>query len=304
VSDYRPDDSDEEVDIMIRMPAEKRGLDRLDTLRVQTHYGLVPVSNFVTRSAAPKLGTINRVDGLRVMTLKADVPEGVLPDTALKQVKQWLAEHEELLDPRIELSFKGEDKEKRESEAFLKKAFGIALFMMAVILVTQFNSFYQAFLILTAVIFSTVGVFLGLLTTGQPFGIVMSGIGVISLAGIVVNNNIVLIDTFNILRGRGMPVNEAVLRTGAQRLRPVLLTTITTILGLMPMVLKLNIDLVNRELSQGAPSTQWWVQLATSVAGGLTFATVLTLVLTPCLLVLGARAGERWRRWRSADALA
>ncbi len=303
VSDYRPDDSDEEVDIIIRMPADKRGLDRLDHLRVQTRYGLVPVSNFVTRSAEPKLGAINRVDGLRVMTLKADVPEGVLPDSALKQVKQWLAEHKELLDPRIEIAFKGEDKEKRESEAFLKSAFGIALFMMAVILVTQFNSFYQAFLILTAVIFSTVGVFLGLLTTGQPFGIVMSGIGVIALAGIVVNNNIVLIDTFNILRTGGMPVIEAVLRTGAQRLRPVLLTTITTILGLMPMVLKLNIDLVHRELSYGAPSTQWWVQLATAVAGGLTFATVLTLVLTPCLLVLGANMGTRWRRWRGVESV-
>ena len=298
VTDYRPGDSDDEVDIIVRMPADKRGLDRLDRLRVQTRYGLVPVSNFVTRSPAPKLGTINRVDGRRVMTLKADVPEGVLPATALKQVQAWMAEHSELLDPRIELSFKGEDEEQRESEAFLKSAFSIALFMMAVILVTQFNSFYQAFLILTAVVFSTVGVFLGLLTTVQPFGIVMSGIGVIALAGIVVNNNIVLIDTFNILRGKGIPVVEAVLRTGAQRLRPVLLTTITTILGLMPMVLKLNIDLVHREISHGAPSTQWWVQLATAVAGGLAFATVLTLVLTPCLLVLGANVGEQVRRWR------
>jgi multidrug efflux pump len=160
---------------------------------------------------------------------------------------------------------------------------------MGIILVTQFNSFYQAFLILSAVLFSTVGVFLGLIVLQQPFGIVMSGIGVISLAGIVVNNNIVLIDTYNVLRNQGLAAKDAILRTGAQRLRPVLLTTVTTILGLMPMVLQVNIDLFNRHIDFGAPSTQWWVQLATAVAGGLTFATVLTLVLTPCLLMLRDR---------------
>ncbi len=303
VTDYRPDDSDEEVDIMIRFPYVKRGLDQLDRLRVQTKYGLVPVTHFVTREPAAKLGNISRIDGRRVMTVKADVKEGVLADNKVREIKQWLEDHPEVQDPRLQLSFKGEDQEQRESQVFLSNAFSVALFIMAIILVTQFNSFYQAFLILSAVIFSTVGVFLGLLTTGQPFGIVMSGIGVISLAGIVVNNNIVLIDTYNILRQRGMDAVEAVLRTGAQRLRPVLLTTITTILGLMPMVLQLNIDLINREITSGAPSTQWWVQLATAVAGGLTFATVLTLILTPCLLVLGANSHARWVRWRKTDQL-
>ncbi len=301
VTDYRPDDSDEEVDILIRFPYQNRGLDQLDRLRVQTSYGLVPITHFVTRTAAQKLGNVSRVDGKRVMTVKADVETGILADSKVREIKQWLESHPELHDPRIELTFKGEDREQRESEAFLSNAFLVALFIMAIILVTQFNSFYQAFLILTAVIFSTVGVFLGLLTTGQPFGIVMSGIGVISLAGIVVNNNIVLIDTYNILRQRGMDAVEAVLRTGAQRLRPVLLTTVTTILGLMPMVLQVNIDIINREVTTGAPSTQWWVQLATAVAGGLAFATVLTLVLTPCLLVLGDRANQRWKKMFPSD---
>ena len=295
VSDYRPDDADDEVDIIVRLPEGNRDLDQLDRLRVQTRYGLVPISNFITRTPAPKLGTISRVDGQRVMTVKADVLEGVLPATKVKEIQQWQGENTRQMDSRISVTFKGEDKEQRESQAFLSNAFLVALFVMAIILVTQFNSFYQALLILSAVIFSTVGVLLGLLTTGQPFGIVMSGIGVIALAGIVVNNNIVLIDTFNILRASGMPAVEAVLRTAAQRLRPVLLTTITTILGLMPMVLKLNVDLVHREITTGAPSTQWWVQLATAVAGGLTFATILTLILTPCLLVLGDNAGKRWR---------
>lgn len=154
---------------------------------------------------------------------------------------------------------------------------------------TQFNSFYQAFLILSAVIFSTVGVFLALFLVQKPFGIVMGGIGVISLAGIVVNNNIVLIDTYNVLRKEGLSAVDAILQTGAQRLRPVMLTTITTILGLLPMVLQVNLDFFNRTAVFGAPSTQWWTQLATAIAGGLAFATVLTLVLTPCLIVLRDR---------------
>ena len=301
VSEYRPDDADDEVDIIVRLPEDQRDLGALDRLRVQTKYGLIPISNFVTSKPAAKQGTISRVDGQRVMTVKADVSEGILPASKVAEIQQWL-DNNVPLDARLDLKFKGEDEDQREAEAFLSKAFLVALFIMAIILVTQFNSFYQAFLILTAVIFSTVGVLLGLLTTGQPFGIVMSGVGVIALAGIVVNNNIVLIDTYNILRAQGMPVQEAILRTAAQRLRPVLLTTITTILGLMPMVLKLNIDLIHRDITVGAPSTQWWVQLATGVAGGLAFATILTLVLTPCLLLLGDKVNVRWLRFRGTEA--
>jgi multidrug efflux pump len=132
--------------------------------------------------------------------------------------------------------------------------------------------------------------------TNQPFGIVMSGVGVIALAGIVVNNNIVLIDTYNDLRSRGLELRDAILRTGAQRLRPVLLTTITTILGLMPMVLKTNINLFTREITVGGPAADWWAQLATAVAGGLAFATLLTLVLTPTLLMLRYTTVTFWRR--------
>jgi len=203
------------------------------------------------------------------------------------------------LSQSINIKVRGENEDQQESQEFLQTAFGVALFVMAIILVSQFNSFYQASLILSAVVFSTVGVFLGLLIVQKPFGIVMSGIGVISLAGIVVNNNIVLIDTYNVLRKQGMRVNEAILRTGAQRLRPVMLTTITTILGLMPMVLEVNIDLMRRVMEFGGPSTQWWSQLSLAVAGGLAFSTLLTLVLTPCLLSLGERVRARVRRWRA-----
>lgn len=287
LGEYRPDDVDDEIDIRVRFPHDKRDLGRLETLRVKTIHGQVPISHFVERQAAPKVDTIRRVDSQRVVTINADMKPGEQLAKALPRLQAQL--EEQGLDPRVKIKVRGETEDQDESEAFLEQAFVVALFVMGIILVTQFNSFYQAFLILSAVLFSTVGVFLGLIVLQQPFGIVMSGIGVISLAGIVVNNNIVLIDTYNVLRNQGLAAKDAILRTGAQRLRPVLLTTVTTILGLMPMVLQVNIDLFNRHIDFGAPSTQWWVQLATAVAGGLTFATVLTLVLTPCLLMLRDR---------------
>lgn len=197
------------------------------------------------------------------------------------------------IDPRVDVRFRGSIEDQEEDEVFLAQAMFMALAMMAIILVTQFNSVYQALLILTAVLFSTGGVLLGHLVAGMPFGVIMSSVGVITLAGIVVNNNIVFIDTFNVLRRRGAIPFDAVLRTCAIRLRPVLLTTVTTIVGLMPMVLGVNINLIAREVSIGAPSSQWWTQLASSVAGGLAFATVLTLFLTPSLLMIGANVSER-----------
>jgi multidrug efflux pump len=302
IGEYRPDDADEEIDIRARFPEDQRTLDQLQRLRVNGPYGAIPISNFVTRVPAPKVGTLERVDGERVLEVAADVAEGVLASDKVAEIRAWLAQHE--LDPAIRVNFKGEDEEQKESQEFLSVAFVVALFMIAIILVTQFNSLYQTLLILSAVVFSTVGVMLGLLLTNQPFGIVMSGIGVIALAGIVVNNNIVLIDTYNELRKRGFAPYDAVLRTSAQRMRPVLLTTATTVLGLMPMVLKVNIDLFARQITLGGPSTDWWAQLASAVAGGLAFATLLTLVLTPVLLLLGARASS-WvaaRRARRGDA--
>ncbi len=292
LGDYRPDGSNKEVDIVARLPAADRNITQLDQIRVQTAMGMVPISNFVTRTAKPKVGLLRRVDGRRTMTVKADVAPGVLVDNKVGEVRAWLSAAD--IDPRITVSFKGEDKEQQEAQQFLVKAFGIAIFLMAIILVTQFNSFYSAFLILSAVVMSTIGVMIGLLVIDQPFGIVMSGIGVIALAGIVVNNNIVLIDTFDRLKHTAPTPTEAILRTGAQRLRPVLLTTITTILGLTPMVLGMNVDFISREVLLGAPSTQWWRQLSTAIAFGLTFATVLTLIVTPCALMLRANVAA-WR---------
>ncbi|MCG9693447.1 efflux RND transporter permease subunit [Vibrio sp. Isolate22] len=285
IGDYLPDDSAEEVDILVRYPNDKRDIGRFDQLRVKTPAGLVPITNFAQIVPDHKQDTIKRLDGKRVVNIMADMEEGY--NLALELPKIELALSELGLPDSVDFRIRGQNEEQENSSAFLQTAFLVALAVMALILITQFNSFYQAFLILSAVLFSTVGVFVGLLIFQRPFGIVMSGIGVIALAGIVVNNNIVLIDTYNQLIKRGLDKRDAILRTGVQRLRPVMLTTVTTILGLMPMVLEMNIDLINQKIEFGAPSTQWWSQLATAIAGGLAFATVLTLVLTPCLLMLG-----------------
>jgi len=291
LSDFLPEGADDKIDIILRYPVNQRSLDQLDQLQIPTNQGSIPASNFITRYAAPKQGVINRTDGKKAVKIDADVKDGLVIDEVIKAIKIKLDNAN--IDKTVRYEFRGNTEEQQKSMIFLMKAFGVAFFIMAIILVTQFNNFFQCLLILSAVVFSTMGVFIGLMMKGQPFGVVMSGVGVIALAGIVVNNNIVLIDTFNGLRKQGMMVREAAIRTGVQRLRPVMLTTITTVLGLIPMVFQLNIDLTHQALSIGAPSAQWWTQLSTAIAGGLTFATPLTLILTPCLLVLGYRRKEK-----------
>ena len=294
VAEYRPDDADEEVDIRIRYPIDTRNIEQLDNLRIATNQGQIPVGNFVTRYAAQKVDTIRRIEGKRANRITADMAPGVNFAQKLEALQAAIPDMN--IDPRVNFNFRGQNEQQQNSQAFLKNAFMIALAVIFIILVAQFNSLYQSFLILSAILFSTAGVFIGLLVMNQPFGIVMSGIGVISLAGIVVNNNIVLIDTYNYLRRKGMPVQEAILRTGAQRLRPVMLTTVTTILGLMPMVLQVNIDILARDVSYGAPSTEWWVQLSSAVAGGLAFSTLLTLIVTPSMLMIGHKTSQLFKR--------
>lgn len=293
IAKYRPDDSDDEIDIALRHDVGERTLDALDRVRITTPYGSVPIGNFVERVPEPAQGVINRSDQKRIMTVKADVMPDANVAARVEEIRDWIENNRSSIDKSVEVTFRGQDEEQRESSQFLTRAFIVAIFIMAIILVTQFNSFYSALLILSAVIMSTIGVMIGLLITGQPFGIIMSGVGVIALAGIIVNNNIVLIDTFDYLRDNfDYTIRETILRTGAQRLRPVLLTTITTVVGLMPMVLQVNIDFLAREISYGAPSTQWWVQLATAVVFGLTFSTVLTLIVTPAALMFRENAAK------------
>ena len=285
---YRTHDSDEEIDIVVRYPPRYRTLERFDGLRIRSEHGLVPISAFTERLPQPRTGSIQRINGQRALTVMADVEDDVLVSDMVTEIKSWLVSANLGPANAVSVSIRGEDEEQDEARTFLLRAFATALFIMAVILVTQFNSFYSAFLILFAVVMSTIGVRLGLLIIDQPFGIIMSGIGVIALAGIVVNNNIILIDTYDRLRKQGIDAVTALLQTGAQRLRPVLLTTVTTILGLLPMVLQANIDYLERSISYGAPSAQYWVQMSSAIVFGLAFATLLTLVVTPAALLLRA----------------
>ncbi len=299
VGEYRPDDSDTEIDIRVRFPRDNRSLDQLSDLRVPTQQGSVPISTFVTREAGEATRTIMRTDMRRTLLVQSDLEPGTLVAPVLEQLMAKVPELD--IDPSVQFRVKGSAENQAEAGRFLLQAFGLALALMAMILVTQFNSIFQALLILTAVLFSTGGVLLGLLVTGQTFSLVNSGIGTIALAGIVVNNNIVLIDTYNHLRGDFDTARETIMRTCAQRMRPVMLTTVTTILGLMPMAMALNVDIFAREIYTGGPSTMWWRQMAVGIAGGLTFATILTLLLTPALLMLQANV-SRWLRNRRERA--
>ena len=230
------------------------------------------------------------------MTIQADLAEGYLIGPTLDELRKGFPALNLPADVHIE--FKGGAEEQAESTSYMFKGFALALAMMAMILLTQFNSIFQSGLILTAVIFSTGGVLLGLIVTGQPFGLISCGIGAIALAGIVVNNNIVLIDTYNHLRDSGMERKEIILRTCAQRMRPVMLTTITTVLGLLPMALALNLDLLNRDAYFGGPAAGFWKQMSTVISGGLIFATLLTLVLTPAFLMMQSNISARFSKKR------
>ena len=345
----RVDTSDEEIEIRVRLPEEDRVLSTLDTLKVRTREGLVPLSNFVTREPVAKLAEINRVDQQRYFDVKADVlpnlaelvgsdgrlatvrviedpaelaagtdlirlpgaaagyrlaalAEGVgqddlaraldagdvraVPINANERIEalgEWLAT--DPLPAGIAWEWTGDREEQEESGAFLVNAFAGALGLMFIILLAQFNSFYNAVLVLLAVILSTTGVLIGMMVMNQPFSIIMTGTGIVALAGIVVNNNIVLIDTYQDY-ARYMPRLEAIVRTAEDRIRPVLLTTITTMAGLAPMMFGLTLDFINGGYSIDSPTALWWKQLATAVVFGLGVATVLTLVVTPSLLAI------------------
>ncbi len=286
IAEYRPDDAEDEVDIRVRYPQDGRGISALDQLRVNTSNGQVPISSFVQLVPAPRVDTIRRVNGMPAHSLSADVAPGVLADTKVREIQQWLSS--QTFDPNLTIQFRGADEEQQASIAFVSVAFMFSLLLMFLLLVTQFNSLYQALLILFAVVMSTAGVLFGLLLMQQPFSAILTGVGIVALAGIVVNNNIVLIDSYNHLRREHPeldPISQIV-RTGAQRLRPVMLTTATTILGLLPMAANLSIDFVNRTIIYGGQLSAFWVPLAQAIVFGLAFASLLTLVATPAMLAL------------------
>jgi len=293
----RVDSSDEEIEIRVRLPEEDRFLSTLDNLKVRTADGLVPLSNFISRKPVAKLAEINRIDQKRYFDIKAGIEPNlkrtVISDDGIESevfinaneriafLTNYLQENP--LPPGISWEWTGDQADQAESQAFLSSAFAAALVLMFIILLSQFNSFYNSFVVLIAVVLSTVGVLIGMLVMQQPFSIIMTGTGIVALAGIVVNNNIVLIDTYQEL-SRYLPKVEAIIRTAEQRIRPVLLTTITTMAGLAPMMFGLSLDFVNGGYSVDSPTALWWKQLATAVVFGLGTATMLTLVFTPALL--------------------
>ena len=246
VTEYMPKDNDEEVDIVIKYEREYRTLDELDKILVDGKNGPVSLSLFVTRKPINKVGKITRKNSTRSKTIRFDVAEGTVANNKVIEIKKWLEQTNQL---KSRIVFTGQEEDQNEAKDFLIKAFFVAVFLITIILIATFNSFYFCLIILSAIVFSTIGVMIGLLISGKPFGIIMSGIGVIALAGIVVNNNIVLLNTYKNLRQKGEEIKEAILRTGAQRLRPVMLTTLTTFFGLVPMAIGLNINFLEFEIN-------------------------------------------------------
>ena len=293
LTDYRPAGADDAVDIRLRVPEDRRTLATLDQLRVVTSQGSVPISNFVSRKPEPTVGVLNRIDGKRTITIAGNVDSS-------HQVAAVQAEVAEVVDgmdlPGIDWKLGGSNEDSAEASAFLGNAFGAAIFLIFIVLLAQFNKFTSVFLVLSCVVMATIGALLGMMLTGQAFVIVMSGIGVIALAGVVVNNNIVLIDTYDRLRDEGWSKYDAVLQTCRERARPVVLTAMSAILGVLPIAFGLGLEIFHHETTINAPSTQWWIALSSAIVFGLSFATVLTLVVTPSMLMVFTREKHKTGR--------
>ncbi|WP_420208592.1 efflux RND transporter permease subunit [Candidatus Electronema sp. JC] len=307
VSTFR--EGSEDYDITVQLPeAERRHDGVLRSLMIPAPNGqAVPLSALAEISVTGSVGSISRINNERVVTVKANVDETKIPGAvAREQAEKLLAQNP--LPPGYKITFTGENQEQQDAEAFLGKAFAVALLLIFLILVVQFNSVSQPFLIMTSVILSLGGAFFGLMLYKMPFGVIMTGIGVISLAGVVVNNAIVLIDYTNQLRRNGYALKEAVVFAGATRLRPVLLTAITTILGLVPMITGVSYDFRNLAMSWVSESSQFWQSMAVAVTFGLLAATFLTLVVVPTLYFVLERSKEMlaagWRQLEQGRAAA
>ena len=291
IGHYRPDDSDDEIEIRARYPYGARSFDRLDQLRVLTPAGNVPITNFVKREPSEKRDAISRIDGQRVIQIQAAMAVNLetgseyLATDLENDFKQWMAQ-QDFVPSGVKWRLRGANEEAEEAAAFLGRAMIASLMLMFIILLMQFNSLYCTLLTLSTVVLSTIGVLLGMVLTGQVFSVIMTGTGVVALAGIVVNNSIVLIDTYQRLLATGMDKVDVILKTAGQRLRPILLTTVTTMIGLFPMAIQASIKVIDRSIEFGEPTAAWWVQLSTAIIFGLGFSTLLTLILVPVMLHL------------------
>jgi multidrug efflux pump len=295
VGRFRPDDAQNELDIRVRFPGAARNVSAFDQLKITTPSGPVPASYFVKQVPTQQVTQIQRREAQRMVLLQANTVKGVAANQKIAALRPWLAKAG--FDPQVHVKFAGADEQGADAVFFAVAALA-ALCMMAMILLWQFNSFYGVLVTLSAVILSTVGVLLGvqvnLLHTFDYMSIIMVGTGVIALFGVVVGHNIVLVDTFYQLRRQGFQADEAAVRAAAQRFRPVMLTTVVTVVGLLPLMFQVHPNFHNGHLELKAPGSEWWVQLSGSVVWGLSFATMLTLVLTPVLLAAPKVCAERF----------
>lgn len=304
VGRFRPDDAQDELDIRVRFQGDARNVAAFDKLKITTPSGPVPASYFVKRVPTQQVTQIQRREAQRLVLIQANTVKGVAANQKIQALKPWIASAG--LDPEVHVKFVGADEQGADAMVFFIVAAAAALCMMAMILLWQFNSFYGVLVTLSAVILSTVGVLLGvqvnLAHTFDYMSVIMLGTGVIALFGVVVGHNIVLVDTFYQLRRQGYMAAEASVRAAAQRFRPVMLTTVVTVVGLLPLMFQVHPNFHNGHLELKAPGSEWWVQLSAAVVWGLSFATMLTLVLTPVLLaapqVASRRFGWLWRAIR------
>lgn len=305
VGRFRPDDAEDELDIRVRFPPEARNIAAFDQLKIGTALGPVPASYFVDQAPAQQVTNIQRRDGQRLVVVQANTVEGVAANQKIAELRPWLEKAP--LDSTVRWKFTGADEEGQEAAQFFAVAMLASLFLMFLILLWQFNSFYGVLVTLSAVILATAGVLLGVIVnvahTFDYMSVIMLGTGIVALAGVVVGHNIVLVDTFYQLKRSGYPDDEAAVRAATQRFRPVMLTTVVTVVGLFPLMFRLHPNFRTGHLEYAAPGSEWWVQLSAAVVWGLSFATLLTLVLTPVLLAApkvwaGQLRGLRSHLWR------
>ena len=289
VGEYRPDDSKDEIEIRARFSSQMRSLSGVEDLKVNSINGLIPISTFIKLVPTENRQSVVRRNGKFFHEIGLATASEFLVSEKVQEMREWISKQE--FEKGITTKFRGMQEETEEVTEFLGVAAITALALMLILLVTQFNSFYQSALVLSAVFMSIVGVLIGLLITGKPFSTTMTGIAIVALSGIVVNNNIVLIDTFNRLKEEfpSLSREDVVIKTCRQRLRPILLTTATTIFGLMPLAMGLSIDVIGREIIVGSRVVGWWGALASSIVFGLAFSTVLTLIFTPAALIIPSR---------------
>ncbi len=296
VGEYRV--GEDEYDIVVRYEQPARlSREDLESFTVFYEGKSIPLTSFADVEFGTGVAAIHRIDSRRVVTVTAEVSPGTNANELLGRVREDL---EGLVLPAgYALEFTGESKDQEEASAFLEKAFVLALMLILIVLITQFDSITVPLVILASVILSLIGVFVGLLVTRLPFGIIMTGVGVISLAGVVVNNAIVLLDYIVQLRREGMSKEDAIVHAGLTRFRPVLLTAVTTILGLIPLTTGLSLDFTSlvqgdwaKVLVIGGESSQWWGPMGVAVIWGLAVATFLTLIVVPVMYASIARAPQ------------